>query len=118
MEASPDRNEQALIERKEESGTRGKQPLTNLDANDDAFTAFVKTATSAAVQELDCLAISGLIKTKTLLNAYTMIFKIKGCLQYLRISTPYLNDLSQCTKYGSFSPHYCNLPACRACVIR
>ena len=41
---------------------------------------FVNTATSAAVQELDCLAISGLIRTKTLFNAYTMIFKIEGCL--------------------------------------
>ena len=41
---------------------------------------FVNTATSAAVQELDRLAISGLIRTKTLFNAYTMIFKIEGCL--------------------------------------
>ena len=41
---------------------------------------FVNTATSAAIQELDCLAISGLIRTKTLFNAYTMIFKTKGCL--------------------------------------
>ena len=32
------RYEQALIQRKEESRKRRKQPLTNLDANDDAFT--------------------------------------------------------------------------------
>ena len=31
-------------------------------------------------QELDCVAITGLIRTRTLFNAYTMIFKIEGCL--------------------------------------
>ncbi len=41
---------------------------------------FVNTETSAAVQELNYLSIFGLIRTKTLLNAYTMIFKIDGCL--------------------------------------
>ena len=66
------------VQRKEESRKRGKQPLTNLDAK--MMHLFVNTATNAAVQELDCLAISGLIRTKTLFNAYTMIFKIEGCL--------------------------------------
>ena len=74
------RCEQALIQRKEESRKRRKQPLINFDAKDDMMHLFVNTATSATVQELDCLAISGLIRTKTLFNAYTMIFKFEGCL--------------------------------------
>ena len=41
---------------------------------------FVNMATNPAVQEMDCLAISGIVRTKILFNVYTMIFRIEGCL--------------------------------------
>ena len=66
------RYEKVLIQRKEESRKRKKQPLTNLDAHNDAF--ICEHCKSTAVQELDCLAIIPLIRTKTSFNAYVMIF--------------------------------------------
>ena len=61
------RNEQALIQRKEESRKRRKQPLSTWMGT--LMHIFVNTATSAAVQELDCLVVPGLIRTNTLFNA-------------------------------------------------
>ena len=64
---------------------RRKQPMLAM------MHLFMITATTAAVQELDCLAISGFIRTKTLFNAHTMIFEIEGCLLCAYILCVYIH---------------------------
>ena len=57
-----------------------KRANQTYEKSTDAIQQDLKGQFKNAVQELDCLAISELIRTKTLFNAYTMISKIEGCL--------------------------------------
>ena len=77
------RYEHALIQRKEENRTRRKQPLTNMDVNDDAFIC-EHCNKRCRIGDWRRIGLFSHVWTHRTCNVHTLIFKIDGCLQHIR----------------------------------